>query len=166
MSPPWVGLDRILPPRPGLTRAEYRTGAEISIFSSPPSSDRIMICSVYYSKPPPPPLMSLIWLTSLWTLSIPILMLICCLVNIIYSFFYPSYLASLPVLGPFRKIAILILEAFRIWLVSLLIRQCTFLLSIIKFRSASDTSMLECPEIAEDFTRYFSCSAATIFQLC
>ena len=47
MSPPWVRLDRILPPRPGLTRAEYRTGAEISIFSSPPSSDRIMICSVY-----------------------------------------------------------------------------------------------------------------------
>ena len=34
----------------------------------------------------------------------------------------------------------MILQAFRIWLVSLLIWQCTFLLSIINFKSASDNS--------------------------
>ena len=83
---------------------------------------------------PPIPLMSLIWLTSPRTLSIPILMLICYLVNIIYSFFSQPWCPE-----SIDEIAILILEAFRIWLVSLLIRQCRFLLSIIKFRSASDT---------------------------
>ena len=84
---------------------------------------------------PRPPLMSLIWLTSPRTLSIPILMLICYLVNIIYSFFSQPWCPE-----SIDEIAILILEAFRIWLVSLLIRQCRFLLSIIKFRSASDRS--------------------------